>query len=201
MVIRLLIWCLSAFLIISCGDDTAENSTSATKISPEDTSSVKPAFVNLSEFLKGQLKELETVEVSPLYIVKKPRRVDSNWIKREQLSNIAAPFLASTIDSSHMAPYFQESSFEDRTIAAVTFTYEPKVELPREINVRKWDVYVDPNSQNITRVFIVKEMMKGDQKVTQQLTWKTGHWFKITNIMEVENSTPVIEEEQVIWKF
>ena len=94
---------------------------------------------------------------------------------------------------------FTEKSFLDQTINAVTFTYDATISLPDSMLLKHWDVYIDPQSNNVKRIYLVKEISKSK---TLQLTWVSNKWCKITSIITDENGVSKIEkEEKLIWDF
>src|SRR6185369_3941275 len=102
---------------------------------------------------------------------------DSTFLKFEDLDNQLKDFVHPVIDSANLTQLFTETKFVDQTINAITFTYDPKGDLPDSMPLRHWDVYLDPEKGNITRVYIVKKI--SENKI-QQLTWLSDKWCKIT---------------------
>ena len=45
----------------------------------------------------------------------------------------------------------------DKTVDAFTFTYEPSGPVPDSLQLQRWDVYVEPESGKVKRVFMVKK--------------------------------------------
>ena len=160
-----------------------------------------PSIFPVTDFLLGQLLEIDSMETTPLKITIQNGKTDSVWIKREDIRSAAAPFLSPVIDSSHMSSFFSGKSFLDQTINAYTFTYEPKVKLPDSISLRHWDLYMSPQTNTITRVYLVKEAVDNNVKTTTQLTWFSNKWFSIRTITQAPGEQPVIKEEKMIWDF
>lgn len=154
----------------------------------KDTLAVFP----VTDYLLGQIKVIEDLPVTPLQTFGEKEKVDSNWIKREDIRKLAAPFLTPVIDSASLNSYFSGNSFLDQTVNAVTFTYTALPEAPGDISLREINVYVDPQTNEVQRIYLVKE--KGD--TTFQLTWKSGSWFSIRTIHGSD-----ITEERVKWNF
>ena len=194
---------LSLFLasVVSCSDAAKNDQDQGSKTAAEKTTEYSPTFLNVTEFIQGQLSEFNKLEVAPLKIRTKNGAADSSWIRKEDLAKEAEPFLWPKIDSLHMAAYFRETAFVDQTINAVTFSYEPKTQLPDTMMVQNWDVYIDPETNSIRRVFIVKKRTVEDVTLTEQLTWLTGQWFKITDIREEKGKAAEVNEVQIVWNF
>lgn len=65
-----------------------------------------------------------------MYHVTSNNRTDSTWLKLEDIEKAVHAFLEPVIDSTNLTSLFDEKDFLDQTIAAYTFTYEPKASLP-----------------------------------------------------------------------
>ena len=166
------------------------------KIEDDNTS-----MIPVTEFLKGQLLEIDNMPVTPLKTVSVNGKRDSVWLKRDSIRPFAAPFLTPVIDSVSMARYFAGKSFLDQTVNAFTFSYDAKVKLPDSLHLTHWDVYVDPQKNTIQRVYIVKEQKIDGADVITQLTWQSNQWCSIRTITQAPGEDPRIKEEKLTWDF
>jgi hypothetical protein len=187
------IFCLF-FIFLGCH-------TSPKELSANDGDENNPSIFPVTSFLKGQLLEIDSMETTPLKITAANGKTDSVWLKREDVRAAAAPFLTPVIDSATMSSLFSVKSFLDQTIHAYTFTNDPKVKLPDSISLRHWDVYMSPETNKVTRIYMVKEKMVGIVKTTTQLTWFSNKWFSIRTITQAPEKKPEIKEEKMIWDF
>ena len=171
------------------------------KVAPrqQQSAETKNDFFPVTKYLLGQLNEVDSLPVTPLKITTKNGKTDSVWLKRSDIKVFARPFLTPVIDSATWSKYFSEKSFLDQTINAFTFSYDPVKQLPDYVELRRWDVYVDPATGKVMRVYIVKQCANPPQTI--QLTWKNDSYCKITTITELPGSASKIKEEQVIWNF
>jgi len=159
-------------------------------------------FFPVTDFLLGQLRELDSLPVTPLKTVKiNKNKIDSVWLKREDIRDFATPFLLPVIDSVSLSPYFSMKSFIDQTINSITLTYDPIKQLPDSINLRTWDVYIDPQKGTVQRIYIVKENEKDGGNVTTQLTWNVNNYCSIRTITQIPGKEPSIKEERMTWNF
>jgi len=155
----------------------------------------------VTSFLKGRLRVLDTMPITPLQTITENGKVDSLWMKRADIRKYAGPFLSPIIDSSTMYPFFTEKSFLDQTINAYTFSYDPKVSLPDSINLTHWDVYMNPQTNSIERIYLVKEKDENNESTTTQLTWLVDKWYSIRTITQVSGKEAHVKEEKMIWNF
>ena len=183
-----------SFLIIFNACHSKEKTGTSVIKAPEESQSVFP----VTDFLKGQLKEIDSLPVTPLKTVTFNGKTDSTWLKRENIRDFAKPFLTPVIDSISMSPYFSGKSFLDQTVNAFTFSYDAKTKLPAGLTLRHWDVYIDPQKSTVQRIYLVKE---DTMDVITQLTWQANQWCSIRTITQKPGKDPVIKEEKLTWDF
>lgn len=159
------------------------------------------SFFPVTEFILGQLNATDSLSVTPVKITTSGTKKDSAWSKKENIRKFAAPFLHPVIDSVFMQKYFTEKSFMDQTINAVTFSFDAKIKLPDSIKLNHCDVYIDPQTNTVQRVYLVKEDIVNGENVTTQLTWKTNRWCSIRTIIQRPDKSPQIKEEMMKWNF
>lgn len=155
-------------------------------------------FFAVTEYIRGQLSEMDSLPITPLKIVIQNGRQDSVWMKKENIRPFAGPFLYPKIDSAYLNNFYEERSFLDQTINSITLTYEP---INDSADYKTIIVYIDPAKNKVTRIYLVKETAGGTGNQTMQLTWKSNKWCKITTITEKKDNQPDIKEEIMKWDF
>lgn len=188
---------LFALLLHSCGNRQAKENTPATKPAEEKE---KPVFFPVTNFIEGQIYELKTVVgVTPMLFDRTPgRQPDSSWLKVEEFDKTFAPFLEPRIDSAGMSACFTEKSFMDETIGLVTMTYERKNDCPDSVSIREWTVYIDPETDKVKRIYIVRQ--RADTSF--RLTWVPGKYAQFIEINEKEHpSQPILKDVSIKWSF
>ncbi|HXR83860.1 MAG TPA: hypothetical protein VN722_06100 [Hanamia sp.] len=189
---KLVSFSLLAFMLIFTACHTEQKPVTVTH-KPSDTTNI----FAVTSFLKGQLNMIDTLPITPLKTISENGKTDSAWLKREDIRKNAIPFLSPVIDSANMTSLFSEKSFLDQTINAYTFSYDAKVTLPDSIKLTHWDVYMNPQTNNIERIYMVKET--GD--TTIQLTWLVNKSYSIRTIVQEPGKKPKMKEEKMIWNF
>ena len=187
------------FLCPSCTEHGSSNDIQAQKDSIENQ-----PFFPVTAYLRGQLKEIDSLPVTPLKITTHAGKIDSVWLKKEDIRPFAEPFLHPVIDSANLKNLFTGRSFLDQTINSFTFSYDPVGKLPDTVTIKRWDVYIDAVKNTVTRIYMVKGMPpNGSAPLTQtyQLTWKSNQWCKITTLTEKAGKQPDIREELMKWDF
>jgi hypothetical protein len=183
-----------SFFLCSCSD----HGKPAQQVSEKDTLE-KQKFFPVTEYLEGEIYNIKQSGVNPLKYTTVNDHTDSIWVKIENLDSVVAEFLHPKIDSTNLVTLFSGKSFLDQSLGAVTFTYDPAKALPDSMKLKHWDVYVDPKTSKVRRIYMVKEP---DKTKTLQLTWVNGQWCKITTIRTDANGLMKVEkEEKIIWDF
>ncbi len=157
------------------------------------------SFFPVTDFLLGQLNEIDSLPVTPLKIIISGDKRDSIWQKKKDIRPFAAPFLFPVIDSASMQIFFTEKSFMDQTINAITLTYDPKIKLPDSMKLNHWDIYIDPATNKVQRIYMVKEEEINGETVTTQLTWMVNKWCSIRTIKQEPKIAPEVKEEILKW--
>ena len=158
-----------------------------------------PAFFPVTDYIKGQIREITEKQVNPIKYVTIKGHTDSSWLKMEELPAAFDDFLHPEIDSMNLISLFKETKFMDQTINAVTFTYDPIATLPDSMHLEHWDLYIDPATGKIKRVYMVKTAGEGR---IRQLTWQGDRWCKIVDIVSKADGTSAVEKEvKITWEF
>ena len=193
---KLLFPVIIILVVIGCTNN--KTSTTATVISETKNDS----FFPLTSFLKVQMITLDSLLVTPLHTITIDNKTDSVWLKKNELTPLLISFLSPEIKETNLIKYFKETSFNDQTLNAITFTYDPITALPDSISLRNWDIYIDPVSGKILKVYIVKQVKENEDIITQQLTWKTNKWASVTTLLnKPTGNAQLLKEEKFIWNF
>jgi len=177
---------------------------SCTEQKQQDSQRQKPGskkeymFFAVTDYIRGQLSEIDSLPITPLRIVSHKGWQDSVWMKKENIRPFAGPLLHPEIDSAYLNNFYEEKSFLDQTINSITLTYEPKND---SADFKTIIIYIDPTKNKVTRIYLVKEIVGSTGNQTIQLTWKSNKWCKITTIIEQKDNPPDIKEEVMKWDF
>lgn len=188
---------LIVLFLFSCGqkkDSAAVVSQTGIQVNKTDS------FFPVTSYLKGQLRIIDSLPVSPLHTVTINHKTDSFWIKREALRPLLQFFLTPEITETNLISLFKQTSFNDLTLNAFTLTYDPIDKLPDTMQLQHWDIYIDPDKGSVSKIYLVKTDKKN--KLTYQLTWQSDKRAKIITILhQSTGNDTVIKEEQFVWDF
>ena len=189
------IWLLSLFILSAC------NNAHNKQAQPINTAEETPPYFPVTDFLLGQLNEIDSMPVTPVKITIAGLKNDSVWLTKKDIRTFAIPFLSPVIDSDFIQKFYAGESFMDQTINTVTFSYDAKSILPDSIKLNHWDVYIDPQKNTVQRIYLVKNNATNGVNVTEQLTWIVNKWCSRRTITQEVNKAPEIKEEIMKWDF
>jgi hypothetical protein len=175
---RIIVLLLGLLSFISCHQN--ENTAiEKTELGELDTTTETPSFFPLGNFIKGQIVDIKNSGINPIKITTVNKLPDTSWIHVEEFEKVFGEFYTPFIDSSSLQPFFKENKFFDQTLNAITLTYTSVGKVPDSIPWQYWNIYIEPETNKITRIFMVKDL---NSDRTRQLTWIPGVSAKAVTI-------------------
>jgi hypothetical protein len=120
------------------------------------------------------------------------------WVKETDFETTFSVFLFPMIDTSNLKKTFTEKRFLDQTLNAFTFTYDPLNDEGNSFAFKHWDVYVDPETNKVRRIYLKKKV---DTDTELLLTWQSGKWCKIITVKNIGGKATIIKEEKISWSY
>ena len=120
--------------------------------------------------------------------------IDSVYLKEADFEKTFSVFLFPTIDTSNLKNTFTEKRFLDQTLNAFTFTYDPTNGMDNNFAFNHWDVYVDPETNKVRRIYLTKNI---DSDTQLLLTWQSGKWCRIVTV----KNASIVKEEKISWSY
>jgi hypothetical protein len=176
------VFILSILFIYSCSNKPAKE---------------KANFIDVASYLKGQLAYLDTV---PFAILKTSLKdtvyTDSVFITKEQLRSVVDAYLLPQLEKEAFENSFEESSFMDAGINTITLTYNA---LDKSLPLQRVDVYVNPETQQIKRLYLVRQQQIKDTSVSQQLLWNHNSSCTVITTLQTGREQEKITTEKITW--
>jgi hypothetical protein len=172
----------SLFFVLSTLISCHQNENSAiekNELTEVDTTPEAPSFFPLGNFIKGQIVDIKNSGINPIKITTVNKLPDTSWIHVEEFEKVFGEFFMPFIDSTSLQPFFKENKFFDQTLNAITLTYTSVGKVPDSIPWKYWNIYIEPETNKITRIFMVKSLSIDR---TRQLTWIPGVSAKAVTI-------------------
>ena len=184
-IVSLALW----LLICSCGNNASET----TKETP-----VEKSYFPISEYVKGEIRIVDSLPVGIMKKFKKGSRMDSSFIERPEFHTLAGAFANADLDESNLEANYKEHSFLDQSTGYFTFTYEP---ITPSASYHRIDVLVKPgaNSDKVSSIYMEKSSVQQDTTINERYFWKANTSFTITREKKFKEQNPVVEQLIVIW--
>lgn len=194
---KIIIWAALALMLLHSCNNSPKKKDPEPAIVPQKQVVEKSSFFPVTDYLLGQIYEITQRGINPIKYSTVNNHTDSAWLKTEELQTAFYEFLHPQIDSVNLISLFTEKKFMDQTIDALTFTYDPVALLPDSMTLQHWDVYIDPKTGKVRRIYMVKTI---DETKTLQLTWQGDKWCKLVHITNKPDGTSFVEkEEKITW--
>ena len=192
---KVFILIIMTILAVSCNSNSGTPAT----LPQQNKTAINTDFFPVTNFIKGQIVEMERNGINPLKITSTGNKTDSAWLKIEDLNKEFADFLSPLIDSSNLKFFFKENKFLDQTLHTYTFTYEPLTQLPDSIKLQRWDVYINPDNNSVKRIYLEKNITATKKLL---LTWQSNQWCRIIMVNVNATGKELVEkEEEIKWSF
>ena len=151
-------------------------------------------FFPVTSYLRGEIFGIKTIGITPIKITNINKKTDSVYVKEADYETTFAAFLSPIIDTANLKNTFTEKRFLDQTLDAFTFTYDPTNGKENSFVFNHWDVYVDPETNKVRRIYLTKS---SDADTQLLLTWQSGKWCKIVTV----KNASIIKEEKIYWSY
>ena len=189
---------LGSFMLLLNSCTTNEKKTPQTANSILTDSLAKQRFFPVTTYIKGQLYSIKEKGLNPIQYIIEGDKKDSSWLKIEDLPSAINEFITPEIDSTNLIQLFIEKKFVDQSLDAVTLTYEPIKKLPDSLSLSSWTVYIEPETGNVKRIYLVKTKATK----TIQLTWNSDANCKMVYLTSNADGSFVVDKEvKINWDY
>ena len=155
-------------------------------------------FFPVTTYLKGEIYGIKTGGITPIKKITTGNKTDSSWVHANEFDSVFAVFLNPLIDTANLKNIYTEKKFLDQTLDAYTFTYDIMDNKPDTFAFKHWDVYVDPESNKVKRIYMAKTV---DAQTDLKLFWESGKWCKIITVKTLNGNATVSKEEKISWSY
>lgn len=182
---------LLSLFVISCGEPEQQPE----KKDEKDTAKL---FLPVTDYIRGEIKTIDSLPVGILKRVTAGNRADSAFIQQAEFRLLAAEFLPDELEKGKFEQSFTESSFFDQSTELLTFTYEGT---DPSVTVKRVDVLISPSLQldKIKSIYMEKAYKSGDTSISKKMFWKAGSSFQVATEKSLAQKPPTLEQVKVIW--
>ena len=168
------------------------------KKDPETATQDKKNYLHVGDFLSSEILYVDSLPLGISKYVTHPTQTDTTYIQAPEFDQVANLFLCPELDQKTFENEYGETSFIDQTTNAASFVYESK---NPKLDLRRVDVVASANgfSNNITSVYLEKEINKNDTTIIQKLLWKTRKSLQVTTSKQYQKQPPIVEQTKIVW--
>jgi hypothetical protein len=181
---------LLSLFVLSCGEPEQQQ----VKKDEKDTTK---AYLPVTDYIRGEIKTIDSLPVGILKRVTKGNKADSAFIQPAEFRLLAAEFLSNELEKGQFEQSFTESSFFDQSTELLTFTYEGT---NPAVTVKRVDVLISPSLQldKIKSIYMEKAYKSGDTSISKKMYWKAGASFQVATEKKMAQQSR-LEQIKVIW--
>lgn len=186
------------FLFTACNQKSEQTAQSSDVWNDlPDTTTEAPSFFPVSGYILGQLNNMKSTGGSLKKIMSKTATADTSSASLQELMDSLEVLIQHPIDSIKLGAFFKERKFNDQSIGSITLSYERLPEAPDSIPWKNWDVYLDPETGEVKRIFLVHQV---DVWTKQQITWIPGRSCRLVIIQEkLDCNKPEVRQITYQW--
>lgn len=152
------------------------------------------SFPNISQFLSGQFRKMDSLG-SGLTLWDTHKGIsDSSRIRVEEARNLVAPFMGE--DGTGGADRYSRRVLPDSSHHRTIVSYEAEGD---SMPLGRIDVYLDSGSSDIRQLYLQYMSRVADSTIRLQLIWKTDREFTLIRTVEKNQYTADMRKQKVAW--
>jgi hypothetical protein len=177
-------------ILWSCKDQKEPAAASAT--------AEKKSFFPVIDFLKGQIRYVDSLPSAILKVAINNGKADSSFIERDEFNKLAQDFILPDLEKNSFQKNFKENSFIDQTTQSATFNYTANDAASK---LQRVDVLATADEQysKVKSVFIQQSNSNKDSLTVKKLFWQTNKRLQIITIKHAAGQQNVISQLLLIW--
>ena len=169
----------------------------------EKTETKEEAPISATSIIKGQLNHLDTALYQLTKIETTGNITDTSYLKREELTKFAKPFLSlPEIANGKYPDKYDEERLIDAQQQTLSITSTPKPE-NENAEIQKQILVIDLtdiSNGKVQSIYIDRFLSAGDSTIQQKLFWEIDKYFSITDIIQKDNQPDKTHRTIVAWQ-
>jgi hypothetical protein len=157
--------------------------------------------ISVLSIFNGQVNHIDTSLYQVTRLDTKDGKTDTTYIRREDVRELAAPFLSlPDISRKDYEENYTEERFIDETQNSLSITATAKkegLEILKQIIIVPID---DLASGKVQSIFIDRQVQQGDSSVEQKLFWQVNKFFQVGSIIQKDANAEQTKLLKVTWE-
>lgn len=185
---------LCGFIAVMAACQTAPHSIEDT---PGTTKDSVTRFYPFPQYLQDQIAYVDSTPFAIIRIVKiNGITSDSGLVDKQTFKQNVMPFATVDPNSNALKHKYEESSFQDLSLEAVTFMIVAK---DSSLPLQEATVLLHPETKKVKRLMQKKIIGSADSTITQQLLWIHNQRCQIAEIISKKDGSQYTRSVAFIW--
>jgi hypothetical protein len=180
-----LIFTLPLCWLASCGNEEGKVSVQENK-----------EFYPVAAHIHTELAAIDSLPVAVFLYRLEGGVTDTTIIEKSAFRNLAEHIAQPDITREPLKKDYRETVFMDATLNLVTMSYVP---VDESAEIRKIDVYIHPETEQVKTVYVEKRVSSGDSTMVRKIIWSTGRQLQVTTLISKEGKEDKAIQEVYNW--
>lgn len=186
--------CFVCLLVIMASCQTTPHKEEALNDASKDSIA---RFYPFPQYLQDQISYVDTTPFAIVRIVKTDGiTTDSGLVDKPAFKQATMSFASIDPNTNSLKDKYEESSFQDLSLEAVTFMIVAK---DTTLPLQEATVLLHPETKRVKRVMQKKVIDAGDSTITQQLLWIHNQRCQIAEIISKKDGSQYTRSITYVW--
>lgn len=180
-----LLFMLPFGLFFACGEQETKESRQENK-----------EFYPVAAHIHAELAAIDSLPVAVFLYRTESGITDTTIVEKPAFRKMAERLTQPDITREPLKKDYTESVFMDATLNLVTMSYTPRNE---SAEIRKIDVYIHPETEQVKNVYVEKRIAGGDSTVLHKMVWTSGRQLQVTTLISKQGQEDRVIQETFNW--
>jgi hypothetical protein len=186
-----------AFVLASCGQTKQPGETVDSATTAAIDSAGKEPLYPYPQYIQEQIAYVDSMPLAiEMKVFENGKMVDSTYINRDRFKELARQFKQPDLNMASLRPRYEEKSYQDLTIDAVTFSITAK---DPELDVRQVDILLNPKTKKVKNIIIKKLEKTADSMEQKNMLWVHNMNFQVSSTITHNDGTTTDKVVKVVW--
>lgn len=167
-------------------------------VEKDTTATDTKSYLPVNDFIREDIKQVDSFAGGILLKTTGTVKKDSAFIQPGEFKELTREFFSPELDSAIFYNQFSETSLMDESTKMLNFIYTSN---STATEIRKVIVYVSPSlsTDKVSRIYMEKELSRGDTAISRKLTWKMKQYLVIAEMKQTAGGYNSTRIRKAIW--
>jgi hypothetical protein len=187
---------ISALLFAACGQNKQPDNIVDSTAAVIDSASKEPLYP-YPQYIQDQIAYVDSMPLGiEMKVFENGKMVDSTYINRDQFKELAKSFQQPDLNMASLRPRYEEKSYQDLTIDAVTFSITAK---DPDLDVQQVDILLNPKTKKVKNIIIKKQEKTAAGIEQKNMLWVHNMNFQISSSISHDDGRTTDKVIKVVW--